>query len=127
MIGPHTAATPPNKVTTTACAETSMPNTESGVITSSTQAYSPPAAAAIMPDTTSARIFHSRELRPAASAASSFCLIASNASPKREFSINMQTSVPAISNPTATTVYQCGLVKARYATGCRRCIGSDIS
>ena len=127
MIGPHIAATPPNSVTTTACADTSMPNTESGVTTSSTQAYSPPAAAAIMPDTTSARIFHRRELRPAASAASSFCRIASKARPKREFSISMQASMPAISSPTATTVYQCGLLKARYVTGCSRCIGNDIS
>ena len=38
ITGPQTEATPPNSVTTTACAETSMPNTESGVTTSSTQA-----------------------------------------------------------------------------------------
>ncbi len=38
ITGPQTDATPPNKVTTTACAETSMPNTESGVMTSSTRA-----------------------------------------------------------------------------------------
>ncbi len=104
-----------------------MPNTESGVTTSRTQAYNPPDAAAIMPDTTSARIFQRRAFRPAASAASSFCRIASRARPKREFSISMQATVPTISSPTATTVYQCGLVKASHATGLVRCIGSDIS
>ena len=41
-----------------------MPNTESGVTTSSTQAYSPPAAAAIMPDAISARIFQVRASMP---------------------------------------------------------------
>ena len=75
-----------------------MPNTESGVTTSSTQAYSPPAAAAIMPDTTSARIFQRRASMPAASAASSFCRIASSARPKREFSTSMQTSMPTTSS-----------------------------
>ena len=38
ITGPQMEATPPNRVTTTAWAETSMPNTESGVTTSSTQA-----------------------------------------------------------------------------------------
>ena len=38
ITGPQTEATPPNRVTTTAWAETSIPNTESGVTTSSTQA-----------------------------------------------------------------------------------------
>ena len=38
ISGPQTEATPPNSVTTTAWAETSMPNTESGVTTSSTRA-----------------------------------------------------------------------------------------
>ena len=127
ITGPHTEATPPNSVTTTACAETSMPKTESGVTTSSTQAYSPPAAAAIMPDTTSARIFHSRALMPAASAASSFCRIASRARPKREFSTIMQTKTPATSSPTATSVYRRGSVNSRNAAGCSRCIGNDIS
>ena len=36
--GPHTVATPPNKVTISACAEVSTPNTVSGVTTSSTTA-----------------------------------------------------------------------------------------
>ncbi len=38
ITGPHTEATPPKSVTTTACADTSMPNTESGVTTTSTRA-----------------------------------------------------------------------------------------
>ena len=38
MIGPHTVPTPPNIVTVSACAETSIPNTEAGVTTSSTTA-----------------------------------------------------------------------------------------
>jgi len=58
----------PNNVTTSAWAEISTPNTESGVTTSSTQAYSPPAAAAIAPEAISARIFQVRASMPAASA-----------------------------------------------------------
>ena len=38
ITGPQIEATPPNSVTTTGWAETSRPNTESGVTTSSTQA-----------------------------------------------------------------------------------------
>ena len=41
---------------------------------------------------------------PAASAASSFWRIAISARPKREFSTSMQTSRPAASNATATSV-----------------------
>ena len=104
ITGPQIDATPPNNVTTTGCADTSSPKTESGVTTSSTQAYRPPAAAAIAPDVTSARIFHCRALIPAASAASSFCRIASSARPKREFSTSTQTTTPAASSPIATTV-----------------------
>ena len=38
ITAPHTVPTPPNMVTTSACAETSMPNTDTGVTTSSTTA-----------------------------------------------------------------------------------------
>ena len=52
-----------------------------------------------MPETISARIFQGRASMPAASAASSFCRIASSARPKREFSTSMQTIRPATSRP----------------------------
>jgi hypothetical protein len=38
ITAPQTVPTPPNMVTTSACAETSMPNTDTGVTTSSTTA-----------------------------------------------------------------------------------------
>jgi hypothetical protein len=38
ITGPHTVPTPPNSVTVSAWAETSMPNTDTGVTTSSTTA-----------------------------------------------------------------------------------------
>ena len=38
ITGPHTVPTPPNRVTVSACADTSMPNTDTGVTTSSTTA-----------------------------------------------------------------------------------------
>ena len=38
ITGPHTVPTPPNMVTVSACAETSMPKTETGVTTSRTTA-----------------------------------------------------------------------------------------
>ena len=38
MTGPQMVPTPPNRVTVSACADTSMPNTETGVTTSSTTA-----------------------------------------------------------------------------------------
>ena len=104
ITGPQTVATPPNSVTTSAWADTSMPNTESGVTTSSTQAYSPPAAAAIAPDAISPRIFQVRASMPAASAASSFCLIASSARPKREFSAVIDTSSASTIIASASTV-----------------------
>ncbi len=36
MTGPQTVPTPPNIATVSACADTSMPNTDCGVTTSST-------------------------------------------------------------------------------------------
>ena len=38
ITGPQTVPMPPNIVTTSACADTSMPNTDTGVTTSSTTA-----------------------------------------------------------------------------------------
>ena len=57
-----------------------------------------------MPDTTSERIFHRRALMPAASAASSFCRMASKARPKREFSMTSETTTPTTSRHTAISV-----------------------
>ena len=102
--GPHTVATPPNSVTTSAWADTSTPNTLSGVTTSSTQAYSPPAEAAIAPDSISARIFQALASMPAASAASSFCRIAISANPKRLFSTAIDTNIASTTSPTAIAV-----------------------
>ena len=78
ITGPQKVPTPPNRAMISACADTSMPNMECGVTMSKIFAYMPPAAAAMPPLSMMAYIFCRQVSMPAASAAGSFCLIASN-------------------------------------------------
>ncbi len=64
----------------------------------------PPAAAATAALTMIARIFQSRVSMPAASAAGSFCLIASSDMPKRERSTARETSKAATMSPTESAI-----------------------
>src|SRR5712671_2393997 len=109
MTGPHRLPTPPNNARISGWAETSMPNTVSGVTTRRTTAYNPPAMAASAPLSMIARIFQSHVSMPAASAAGSFCLIASSDMPKREFSTRREISMAAISRISASPTIGSGI------------------
>ena len=83
-----------------------------------------------MPDTISARIFQASVSMPAASAAGSFCWIASSARPKREFSTAMRRSARR-RHQQPERQRRC---KARGSVNCMirsrmlaACIGSDTS
>ena len=127
ITGPHRLPTPPNSARISACAETSMPNTLSGVTTSMTTPYSPPATAASAPDSISASIFQRQVLMPAASAAGSFCLIAVSAMPNRVFSTHSEISSAITSSASASTTYTRRSANCMYKAGASRSIGSASS
>jgi hypothetical protein len=104
ITGPQNTPTPPNSDTMSACADTSMPNMVCGVTTSRTLAYRPPAVAAMAALTMMAYIFCRAASTPAASAAGSFCLIASSERPKRERSTRSDTIIAATSTAIASAM-----------------------
>jgi len=63
----------------------------------------PPAIAASAPLSINASIFQRQVSMPAASAAGSFCLIANNDMPKREFSTLSEISKVITTRPNAST------------------------
>ena len=101
ITGPHSVPAPPNNDRIIAWADVTSPNTLEGVTTSRITAYSPPAPAAMAPLTVSASSFQRSVSTPAASAASSFCLIASSDMPKRDRSIANEITSAAASSPSA--------------------------
>ncbi len=64
---------------------------------------------------------------PAASAASSFCRMASRARPKREFSMISETTTPPTSRRTASSVYTRGSLNSMKAAALSRCMGIETS
>ena len=127
ITGPQKVPAPPNSAKIKACADTSIPNMLCGVTTSSTLAYMPPAAAAMPPLSMMANIFCRQVSMPAASAAGSFCLIASNCRPKRERSTLSEISMHSTSSTIASTMYMRGSLNCANMSGSSRFIGSETS